>query len=923
MAFLKIRKISALGFILAYLSFLLISCARESDANDIQKIHSALKQNKFKLAEELCEKYRTAVKSNNCGFNYIYFRTLLQRGKVKKADEFFNRHCRIDTLPSPIIFTDKAIVKYYLGDMDSAGVFARKAIENAGEGYILSRAYNVLGLISFFKGNLDSAAYYQNIAKNFALSDSSILELANALRQLGVIAWYRGDLNKAKTQFYLPALDLYKKCGNKIGEATTLSDIGLLYFDLKNWTKNFEYQLKAMKIRMETGDLIGLADSYYFFGNFPVYVKEITSLKLKFLEKSDSISKAVGYKWGAEIASNSLLTFYNSYSELIYESEIRTDSSLHFSNDAKFIRQLREFQEKTASLPNDELLKLGKKVIKSAEKSGSEAYMFSAYSCYFTPLLKAKRFDEAERVMAEIKNKISSYNSIKYLAILPDIWKSQLFAAQGDYLSAYRILKYITDRFESLYEDTIVKSGGILGFESIISQINSYRTICYSMMFDVLYKLKDWDKFYYFSEREKRFSSYYSANITNGKSDSFVHYLNGILSNDGSKSFNLYADSLSMILNHLEGNILNRAISIDKMNKGSLHKYSASIEKLNEKLNNDETYLSFVSGANNCYILVSNRNKIIVFRLAENYADIKNEIKFFLKTIERGSKYPNDNYWKKPAARLYSLIFSPLEALFDSVKIKSLIISPTGIFYHLPFAALLAPGSEKQRVPLIEKFNIIYCCSALDFISGKEMDFKKPKSILAIAPNAKLIYSQKEVNEIPVSLFQYRKFLLGDNATTLNFIENAGLFDVVHFAGHSKVNGLNPLYSGIEFYDKTLKLIDIYKYKFSPELVILSSCQSGLTSGISSDNPGSLDMFSFVRTLKDIGAKSVISAGWYINDKSGAELMLNFYRYLAKIRNSHLPVSEALKLAQIDMFSSPSISMFSHPFYWAGYSNTQ
>ena len=169
----KIWKILSILFILLCLTLLLIKCSEKSETKDIQRINEALKQNNFKLAEELCNKKNLSI-SKNSKFNILYFKTLLQRGRVKKADDFFNRVYKIDSQLSPYLLSSKGYVKYYLGDTDSAKIYSQWAIGKTEERAILSRAYNVLGLISFYKGNLDSAEYYQNAAKNFAEAENNI-----------------------------------------------------------------------------------------------------------------------------------------------------------------------------------------------------------------------------------------------------------------------------------------------------------------------------------------------------------------------------------------------------------------------------------------------------------------------------------------------------------------------------------------------------------------------------------------------------------------------------------------------------------------------------------------------------------------------------------------------------------------------------
>ena len=88
---------------------------------------------------------------------------------------------------------------------------------------------------------------------------------ADALRQIGVLYRYSSKRDSALNQFYNPALQLYREINDKIGEATTLSNIGLIYREQSKPRLNANYQLQAFAIRKQIGDQLELEDSYYFY----------------------------------------------------------------------------------------------------------------------------------------------------------------------------------------------------------------------------------------------------------------------------------------------------------------------------------------------------------------------------------------------------------------------------------------------------------------------------------------------------------------------------------------------------------------------------------------------------------------------------------------------------------------------------------
>ena len=106
--------------------------------------------------------------------------------------------------------------------------------------------------------------------------------------------------------------------------------------------------------------------------------------------------------------------------------------------------------------------------------------------------------------------------------------------------------------------------------------------------------------------------------------------------------------------------------------------------------------------------------------------------------------------------------------------------------------------------------------------------------------------------------------------------------------------------------DGFLQAREISNLRMNADLVVLSACQTG--KGRLENAEGVLGL---PRTFFYAGARSTISSLWKINDKSTAELMPEFYRYLAAGNNK----ARSLRLAKLNMLQS----RFSHPFYWAAF----
>lgn len=143
-------------------------------------------------------------------------------------------------------------------------------------------------------------------------------------------------------------------------------------------------------------------------------------------------------------------------------------------------------------------------------------------------------------------------------------------------------------------------------------------------------------------------------------------------------------------------------------------------------------------------------------------------------------------------------------------------------------------------------------------------------------------------------------------------------YDVVHFAAHGLFDEKHPQLSGVVFslYDEHgqpkkgfLSLSDVYNMSLSADLVVLSSCQTGLGQNVKGEG-----LIGLTRGFMHAGARRVLASLWQVNDEATAELMKRFYRHMLRER---MPAPSALRLAKIEVMQARE--QWRAPFYWAGF----
>ena len=144
-----------------------------------------------------------------------------------------------------------------------------------------------------------------------------------------------------------------------------------------------------------------------------------------------------------------------------------------------------------------------------------------------------------------------------------------------------------------------------------------------------------------------------------------------------------------------------------------------------------------------------------------------------------------------------------------------------------------------------------------------------------------------------------------------------GQYRFVHLASHGVLNARHPELSGIvlSLVDRTgsrqngfLEAHEIYNLKLNADLVVLSACETALGQEIRGEG-----LVGLTRGFIYAGAPRVVASLWSVPDRSTAELMRRFYRFMLIDK---LRPADALRRAQVSFWED---GRWSRPYYWAAF----
>jgi len=183
----------------------------------------------------------------------------------------------------------------------------------------------------------------------------------------------------------------------------------------------------------------------------------------------------------------------------------------------------------------------------------------------------------------------------------------------------------------------------------------------------------------------------------------------------------------------------------------------------------------------------------------------------------------------------------------------------------------------------------------------------------------RLLGTRQEAEQIVAMVPANERRLALDFAASRDTATNAelGQYRYVHFSTHGLVNSVHPELSGLvlslvnergDTQDGFLRAHEIFNLKLSPEVVVLSACQTGMGKNVRGEG-----LVSLTRGFMYAGARRVTVSLWGVSDLGTTQLMVRFYRGMLK---DGMRPAAALRAAQISLMNEPR---WASPYYWASF----
>jgi len=425
-----------------------------------------------------------------------------------------------------------------------------------------------------------------------------------------------------------------------------------------------------------------------------------------------------------------------------------------------------------------------------------------------------------------------------------------------------------------------------------------------------------------------------------------------------SKRFSHYEDKLFTLNNQYQKLINTFEVKHPNYYDLKYQSQTITIEKLKTLLDDQTVLIEYFTGENTLTIFTFTKNQM-------NIHQTKADSTFYKKigSLISSIKKIEPRNFIRTSVQLYKKIIAPVQNNLNHKK--KIIIIPHSILAKVPFEVLISKLPDQSEQTdfstmnyLIRLYDISYHYSATLY-AKRSMD-TQGRSVLkdfagfapvfsddvdnnlihanrstltdpdysksdyrAVQVDGKrfneLKYSEQEIQKIVQCFKKKNKTAVGyykKAASENNFKAKGADYQHIHIASHGIVNQEYPQLSGIIFSqpghstsqeDGILYSGEIYNLNLNADLVVLSSCESGIGKLVKGEG-----LMALTRGFLYAGTENLLVSLWKVSDKNTSELMIEFYENILKGDD----YSGSLRKAKLTVLKNPKTAF---PRLWASF----
>ncbi|MCP5069487.1 MAG: CHAT domain-containing protein [bacterium] len=318
-------------------------------------------------------------------------------------------------------------------------------------------------------------------------------------------------------------------------------------------------------------------------------------------------------------------------------------------------------------------------------------------------------------------------------------------------------------------------------------------------------------------------------------------------------------------------------------------------------LGSDATIVEYFLTSEHLFIFVVTSDDVRVTKTTARSEELRfllQRFHFHLSKFEREDVRGEDLVMRATNANLQRLAAAVLTPVAQQLRTKRLVVVPHGVLHHMPLHAL--PWGNRS---VMDRFDVVYVPSAAVYgHCRREAPCAQGPAAVFGLPDERAPEIADEVKDVAARLDTDRVYV-GDEATYEQLKVEAREARILHLATHGMFRPEQPMLSSIRLADRWVNLYDLYDLQIGGELVVLSTCESGIAD-VSDGN----EILGLTRGFLSAGSPALITGQWRVNDAATRVFMRALYDSLAG--GQDLASAHRAAMSQVRA-ENP------HPYYWA------
>jgi hypothetical protein len=220
-----------------------------------------------------------------------------------------------------------------------------------------------------------------------------------------------------------------------------------------------------------------------------------------------------------------------------------------------------------------------------------------------------------------------------------------------------------------------------------------------------------------------------------------------------------------------------------------------------------------------------------------------------------------ENATRRDREALAGAILTPLRAIVGD---RSLVVAPTGLLMTTPWSAL--PGCAGRAVTVTP--------SATAWLAAARRQRPADDGSVVLVAGPGNARGDAEIQAI-AGHYRHPVVLNGPSATAARVLGELGRAPLAHLAAHGHHEADNALFSALDLADGAIMGYDLPSLERLPSVVVLSSCDLGLTDV----RPGD-ETVGMVTAMLAAGSATVISSVTRVADDAAVTIMTRLHSFL-------------------------------------------